>query len=184
MKLIDYFTPISLLVTSILIIVHKQKSNEIKKKFRNKKLIEMDSYEKKEKLRKLLTQRFEISKQMVIINASPVNNPKEQNFLGKINEIFYNEPDADFNWEEFYILLNELYNNFSIKLSRTYPELTKEEIHLCCLMKAGFNTSNICFILSYAPITIRTKKTRIRKKVGITNRGDLNDFLNKLIENN
>jgi hypothetical protein len=169
MKFIDYFISVPLLVTRL--VLHKQRTK-------------FDDYKKKENLRKLLTQRFEISKQMVIINASPIHNPKEKSFLGKINEIFYNEPDVDFNWEEFYILLNELYDNFSIKLSRTYPELTKEEIHLCCLMKAGFNTSNICFILSYAPITVRTKKTKIRKKLGITDGGDLNDFLNKFIENN
>lgn len=180
MRTIYLYPALIILSVSILFIFLRQKNN-IKKKFQEQ---EKNTCKRKENLRELLAQRFKISKYMIIVNASPVPNPKEKNIITKINEILYDEPDKGFNWEEFYILLNELHNNFSIKLSNAFPMLNKEEIHLCCLMKAGFNTSEICFILNYASITIRTKKTKIRKKLEIKDGWDLNDFLNKFIENN
>ncbi len=130
-----------------------------------------------------INQRFEVSKQLLIMNSSPVEDSKEQKVLTRINEILYGQPDANANEEEFYILLNIVHNNFLTRLTEAFPELNENEIQICCLMKAGFDTSKICFISKYAPTTIRIKKTNIRKKVGITDGGNIIDFLDEYLTN-
>ncbi|MDR1371267.1 MAG: hypothetical protein LBJ72_14275 [Dysgonamonadaceae bacterium] len=117
------------------------------------------------------------------MNSCPDKDSKEKKMRNKVNEIFYGQSDVDpSNQDEFYRLLNVLHENFLGWLSESFPLLNEKEIQICCLLKAGFDTSNICLILKYVPITIRAKKTAIRKKLGITDGGDIIDFLSKFME--
>ncbi len=179
--------PASLLLSSFLsaIIMYaymETRRVNLKKKLLEKERIEKILIDKKDLFIEMLNHRFAISKQILIMNSSPIQDQKEERTLIKINELFYGQADINFNNEEFYDLLNEIHGNFSIKISDFFPDLNEEEIRICCLLQAGFNTSNICFILRYAPITIRIKKTKIRKKLGITDGGDIINFLNEFIE--
>ncbi len=149
----------------------------IKRKLLEKEIAEEDFSRVKNMFQKFLIQRFEISKQILIMNSTPTHDPKDIRILTRINEFFYGQPDINFNKIEFYELLNEMYGNFRTQLSKSFPNLNEDEIRICCLLKAGFNTSNICFILRYVPVTIRIKKTKIRKKLGITDGGDIPIFL-------
>jgi len=142
---------------------------------------EIDLSHKKEKVRDILYQRFEIAKKLALIQSNPSNNDRK--LISKINEIFYGSNDLNYNWDEFYTLFNEFNDNMSIKLGQSYSQLTPEEVHLCCLIRSGYTTKNICAILNYAPITIRMRETNIRKKLGISGKGSLISFLEDLCNN-
>ncbi len=176
-KIIEAIAIISILSAFISIVVMGSRLNNLKKELFQKKEKEKEILTKQEKLKTLLAQRFEISKQLAIISASPAFDPGERKLLSKINEIIYGTSDIGFNWDEFYLLLNELHDNLSFKLKAIFTELSEYEVHLCCLIKAGFTTSDICFILNIVPITVRMKKTAIRKKLGIKNGGDIAVFI-------
>ena len=72
---------------------------------------------------------------------------KDQDFLEKFNRLFYGEQRANnVNWEDFYMLINLLYDGFAEKLQLTYANILNEkEIQLCCLLKANMETTEIAW---------------------------------------
>ncbi len=163
----------------ITIVLMKRKSSKMKQKLRDKEKLENEHRKKQQQIKMLLNQRFEISKKLAVINA--LSDSKEQKLLSKINEIIYGTAEKAFNWNEFYLLFNEIFDNLSVKLQHKYPQLNAEEVHILCLIKSGFETGEICFILAFAPITIRMKKTTIRKKLDIKDGGDLKVFMDDFL---
>jgi len=98
-----------------------------------------------------------------------------KNLLYKFNEIVYGEKQLD--WDVLYQTLNKLYNNFFDQIRNKYPELNESEFRICCLLYAEFDNPEIAIILNYSINTIQTKKSSIRKKLGIKAFGNIRDFL-------
>ena len=155
--------------------------NVLKQKLLKKEAIEKEFIRKRDVFREILIQQFEILKQILIMNSNPIQDIKEQKVLSKINELFYGEVEIDYNSDKFYLLFNELHENFEPKVFQYFPFLSEQEVQICCLLKAGFDTSDISFILKYVPITIRIKKTIIRKKIGMTDGGDIAAYLSEIV---
>jgi hypothetical protein len=173
---------LSSFVSAVLVYVYmERRRNILKQKLSEKEAIEKEFIRKREVFQKTLIERFEISKQILVMNSMPIPDIKEKKVLNKINELFCGEADIDYS-EKFYLLFNELYDDFETKIIQFFPCLNEQEVRICCLLRAGFDTSNISFILEYVPITVRLKKTIIRKKIGMTDGGDVAAYLSKIVE--
>ena len=75
-----------------------------------------------------------------------------------------------FHQKDFPILiakLDELYGDFTIRLSKTYPKLKKRDIEICCLVKAGAKTGNVANIIAMTPNAVTKKKRQILEKMEI-----------------
>ena len=62
--------------------------------------------------------------------------------------------------------IDPVLNGFSEKLQLKYPCLTAREIHVCCLLKAGFDHGTILSILDIKSETYYRYRSNIRKKTG------------------
>lgn len=142
----------------------------------------VSDYEAKDnKLKKLLLHNLEVSKKVALMHAQSPD--KSKSFLQKFNEVMYGEQtDYSLNWQELYETINELYDNFELKLSHRYPNLTDKEIQLCCLLKAEFRTDEIAFILQLSVYSIHKRKTDIRKKLSTKEGEDIITFLNEQLK--
>ena len=72
-------------------------------------------------------------------------------------------------WEEFEVPFKKLHMSFYNKLVEKYPELTRAEIKVCSLLKLNLDTKQISSILHKTPASIEVDRSRIRKKMGLTN---------------
>ena len=72
-------------------------------------------------------------------------------------------------WEEFEVPFKQLHSRFYTKLIEMYPELTGAEIKVCALLKLSLDTKQISSILHKTPASIEVDRSRIRKKMGLTN---------------
>lgn len=75
-----------------------------------------------------------------------------------------------FHVKDFPILinkLNELYDNFTLRLNKSYPKLKERDIEVCCLVKAGAKTGNIASIIAMTPNAVTKKKRQILEKMEI-----------------
>lgn len=63
--------------------------------------------------------------------------------------------------------LNELYDNFTVRLSKNYPKLKKRDLEICCLVKAGAKTGNIASIIAMTPNAATKKKRQILEKMEV-----------------
>ena len=68
---------------------------------------------------------------------------------------------------------------FFIRLKEVYPQLKEVEYRIRCLTYSGFSTEEISIVLNLSINTINTKRSVIRKKLGIAAFTNLRDFLNE-----
>ena len=87
------------------------------------------------------------------------------------------EVDSFLNWEDLYKTIDYIYDNFYTRLKEKYGELMNEkEIQLCCLLKANFSTKEISIVTGQGVRTVYQRKTVIRQKLGMEEKGDIVDF--------
>jgi hypothetical protein len=88
---------------------------------------------------------------------------------------------TDRDWEELIRNIDVAYDHFTDRLKREYPNLTLQEIHLCCLVKIKVARNDLANIFCITPQSVKTTKYRIKKeKMGILDRDiTLDHFLEK-----
>ena len=70
--------------------------------------------------------------------------------------------------EEFALLVQEtdlMYDNFSKRLQKAYPSLTKEDISYCCLLKLGFTYKEIAKMYPVSNNAVLKRKYRIGERI-------------------
>lgn len=100
-----------------------------------------------------------------VLSQLDEKSEKEQSFLERFNSLFYGEQHTlEIDWNELYLLVDLLYNDFAGKLRNHYSKiLLEKEIQLCCLLKANMDTTEIACVMKQSINTVRTRKTSIRK---------------------
>lgn len=81
-------------------------------------------------------------------------------------------------WDDLYPVIDRLYDGFHARLvARFGTLLTDKEQQLCCLLRADFTTKEISVLTAQSVPTIYQRKTNIRKKLGMDEKGDIIAFL-------
>lgn len=78
---------------------------------------------------------------------------------------------------------DKFYTNEMNHLQIKYPELTKTEIRICYLVYKQMDTKDIADFLSITPDSVKSRRHRIRKKIGLSREECLNSKLLELINN-
>jgi len=88
---------------------------------------------------------------------------------------------TDRDWDELIRNIDVAYDHFTDRLKREYPNLTLQEVHLCCLVKIKVARNDLANIFCITPQSVKTTKYRIKKeKMGILDRDiSLDLFLEK-----
>lgn len=174
-----------LLLLSIIIWFLFRKYNKRKKELEEleEKIIQLNNlaekYNQKEKtFTSYLLKHFNILKKVSILKIYTNKNQshKDEFWVKKFNEIVYGQDSLD--WSTLYDVMNELHNNFFIKLKNLYPQLKDTEFRILCLTYSGFSTEEIAIVLNLSLNTINTRRSAIRKSIGIPAFANLRDFLN------
>jgi len=96
-----------------------------------------------------------------------------------INELSHDK--SSLIWKEFEMRFSSINNDFYDKLKNYAPDLTLAEIKTCTFLMMGLNTKEIAALLYKSPLSVEVERSRIRKKLGLTNsKMNLNEFLREL----
>jgi len=88
-----------------------------------------------------------------------------------INEIIMelqSSIDSDV-WEDFEIRFKQVHSDFYIHLNLKYPSLTPNEQKLCAFLRLDMSSREISAITNQSIKSIETARTRLRKKMGLSN---------------
>ena len=108
--------------------------------------------------------------------------------LSKDNEGFYHQIIRDLStlqdenvWDEFEVRYQQVHNEFYEKLQLASPHLTTNERRLCAFLRLNMTTKDISSITGQSIRSIEVARTRLRKKLEISNSDvSLVEFLNSL----
>jgi tetratricopeptide (TPR) repeat protein/DNA-binding CsgD family transcriptional regulator len=164
------------LVLGLLIIslLYFAKSNKAKKNRLERELLQEKLEQKNKELATYvmyLVKKNElissISKQLIKVK---LNAAKEENKI-VLNEVIneMNTNIKDGTWKEFEIRFQEVHAGFYNKLAKQYPTLSVNERRLSAFLKLNMTTKEISAITYQSISAIEVARTRLRKKLGITN---------------
>ena len=75
-------------------------------------------------------------------------------------------------------IVNICYNNFTDRLWKKFPTLTKADISLCCLIKIGISNSNMLYLLDTNKVALKKRKNRLKHdKMGMDENDSLDEFI-------
>ena len=90
------------------------------------------------------------------------------------------ENASDKDWEVFKSYFADVHNDFDQKLKTLTADISEKEIRLAAFLRMNLTTKEIAATLNVLPDSILKSKYRLKKKLGLDKKTDLNNFLNSL----
>jgi len=178
--IIIFFAALALLASVIFILLFiiqkgKVKREQLKKRqyriekeklqgeleYKNKELATNVMYlvRKNELISNISQRLLDIKSDLKKINQDPVQDI--------INEL-QRGVDSD-TWKEFELRFQQVHQEFYDRLTEQYPNLSANERRLCAFLRLNMSTKEISAITFQSPNSIKIARTRLRKKLEITN---------------
>ena len=111
------------------------------------------------------------------IDSQESKNAGLQKKIALIEQKLLKSLDSQESRNVFEIQFSSLYPEFTKNLLKVYPQLTKTELRLCCLLRAEFSTKTISSLMHLENETIDQYRHRLRKKLQLPPRTDLGVFM-------
>lgn len=81
------------------------------------------------------------------------------------------------NWKHFEMAFQNVHPEFSRNITRKFSDLTPGELRHCILIRLGMSNKDMASVLFQSPDSIKVARSRIRRKLGISNETNLQSFL-------
>jgi tetratricopeptide (TPR) repeat protein len=95
-----------------------------------------------------------------------------------INDLRLNRDDKV--WKEFEIRFQEVHKDFYSRLNERFPDLTPNEKKLAAFLRLNMTTKDISAITFQLPDSIKTARSRLRKKLGLSQEANIIAFLESI----
>lgn len=79
--------------------------------------------------------------------------------------------------DSFYAEAEKLHKDFTIRMTKKHPQLTKQEKRLTILLRLGFSTKYIASLMNIAPSSVEISRHRLRSKFGLSRRQSLVEYI-------
>lgn len=186
---------VAVLIISLLLIlfflfrVVKQKEineirakNEYLEKVRIKQQAELDLTKKEEQL---ISANVELSirgselnslKQNLKIHLDKSHDPQFDDLRKFLNQIKYSEKKNN-QLKNIDAVVSVNSSKFYAKLKSLHPDLTENEMRLLTLIRLNLSSDELLLIYNISKSSLNTKRYRIRKKIGLTPKDSLEEFI-------
>ncbi len=96
----------------------------------------------------------------------------------QLSRILDNYPETED--KSFNLQMEELHQDFLLRLNARFPELTTYDQRLCVYLKSGLTTREIAELMNVLPSSVNVSRSRLRKKLNLAPREDLYKFLQRM----
>lgn len=90
------------------------------------------------------------------------------------------ESILDEDWERFTHYFDELHMAFINRLKEKFPDLTNNDHKLCAYLRMNLSTKEIAALNNISPRGVEGSRYRLRKKMGLSNDANLNEYMNQI----
>ena len=116
-------------------------------------------------------------KKEVVKIKSNVRDGEIRASLNKLSLMITQDLSIDRDREKFQLLINEQNTNFIQRLCEAYPGLTDNEKRLIALLRLNLSSKEIASILNISTKSVEMNRYRLRKKLKVNPKINLNDFI-------
>jgi len=82
-------------------------------------------------------------------------------------------------WSAFRVHFEEVNPDFFNLLTKKFPKLTQNDLKICAYIKIGLSNKEIAQLLNILPDSVKSTKKRLKKKLSLTVKDSLIDFIRK-----
>ena len=83
-------------------------------------------------------------------------------------------------WKQFETRFNRVHPGFNDELIKNYPNLTKNDVEFCSLLKLNLSNKEIASLLQISHESVITKKYRIKKKMEVQEDSEFDKIINSV----
>lgn len=109
----------------------------------------------------------------------PSNNDNHQK-LAEVNSLIKNNLNTENDWDTFLMHFEKVHPNFFTNLRKYSNELTPSNLRFCAYFRIGLSTKEIATILNISVTTVKVSRFRIKRKLGLGEDDNLDDFIAKI----
>ncbi|MGD9991712.1 MAG: response regulator [Salinivirgaceae bacterium] len=88
-----------------------------------------------------------------------------------------NQHTQEDSWFRFNLSFDRVHPEFNKHLIEHFPDLTPTELKLCAFIRLGMSNKEIASLLNQNPDSVKVSRSRLRKKLGIVQSQNLENFL-------
>jgi len=182
------FLSIVLVISSFLFFYNRRKQNLLiaKQKARNITLEKAQlEYEFNTKKRELadailnLTHNMDWAQELLekLKTLKNTRGRERKKLMETFEKDIKNKVAVDKQTEEFYKQIDTINESFHKKLHKQFPELTKNDIRLCSLIRIKIDSQEIATLQNISLASLNTARYRLRKKLRLEKDNSLDDFI-------
>ena len=80
-------------------------------------------------------------------------------------------------WPELARIIDQIYDDLPVGLSEVYPQLSVDDVRLCCMIIVGLSSSEIAQVLDIRTESVYRKRRRLKKKLSLGEKDSLREHL-------
>lgn len=165
-----------LLILFVMLYLYVNKSLQNKKHKLQLELDKVSLAEQERKLHQTMADKLEIYEKIMALHATPTNKPEQIGL--KFQHLFDNgKIKSKEGIEDLLRSIDEVYDQFSVKLKNRYPQLTPSDVLICSLIRAGFENTTIVGFLGIQMASFHMRCHRIRQRMALPRQVNLEQFL-------
>lgn len=84
-------------------------------------------------------------------------------------------------WDDFKLYFERINPTFITQLHAKHPDLTTKDVKYCCYMRMSMSNTDIGHLLGINLESVRTHKYRLKKKLNISRRESLQNYINSFM---
>ncbi|NND87674.1 MAG: LuxR family transcriptional regulator, partial [Flavobacteriaceae bacterium] len=88
--------------------------------------------------------------------------------------------DSTEEWKFFEEAFNHADKDFFKRIKKIHPNLTPNDLKLCVYLRLNLSSKEIAPLLNISPRSVEIKRYRLRKKIDLNSKMNLNDYFIKL----
>ncbi len=168
------------LTTSLIFVISKLKNNNIKKTEVNKEVTFQKHIKQKEKeilatLIAVSAQQEELIETLQVVEdlKNKKQDPSFQKIYMKLKKITKSSSNLNLIFQK----LESQYSYFSTSIKNAHPNLTKNDIRNCILLRLGLSLKDSAELLNVSVHAIKIARQRIKKKINYTDHVNLKEYL-------
>lgn len=114
-----------------------------------------------------------------LLEKIQTENPNSTHLKNAVNTVKHNL-HLDQDRKELDLKIDQAHQEFISRLLDQHPKLTKTEQRLCSLLLMDLSTKDISNIMNVAPESVKKSRNRLRKKLELEPKTDLQEFLKSI----
>ena len=130
-----------------------------------------------------LVQKMEMFKKiqsdLMKATTADTENKKLRTDVQKVIRLLNSDEQFDNEWEQFAYHFDEVHQNFFLRLSQLYPQISPNDHRLSAYLRMNLSTKEIAHLLNLSVRGVEASRYRLRKKMKLASDINLTDFMMK-----